>query len=103
MGSKISNTYCKLGLIYKYLGNTAESKNTFQKETQLFSDDYKGYMEMALLEYDSQQSAAPETRNYSEFVKYYNSTVSKKYNENDVDFMTLKQEYNDLKNQGVIK
>ncbi|URZ04989.1 Serine/threonine-protein kinase PknD [Clostridium felsineum] len=103
MGSKVSNTYCQLGLIYKYLGNTNESKNTFEKETQVFSDDYKGYMELSLLEYDAQQAMPQEKRNYNDFVRYYNNTISKKYNENDVDFMTLKQEYSDLKNQGAIK
>lgn len=102
-GSQISDSYCKLGMIYKYLDNAGESKNSFQKEIQMFPDDYKGYMELALLEYDGQQKLSSNQRNYSDFIKYYKLTISKKYNENDNEFMNLSQKYNDLKNQGIIR
>lgn len=102
-GSQISDSYCKIGVIYKYLDNISESKNAFLKETQLFPDDYKGYMELALLEYDMQQKLYQGQRNYSDFINYYKLTISKKYNQNDTEFMELSQKYNDLKNQGIIK
>lgn len=101
-GDQISDTYCKLGTIYKYLDNIGESKNAFQREIQMFPDDYKGYMELALLEYDMQQKVSNGQRNYSDFIKYYKLTICKKYNENDTEFMSLSQKYNDLKNQGII-
>jgi serine/threonine protein kinase len=102
-GSQVSDSYYKLGIIYEYLGNNAQSEKTFLKEIQMFPSDYKGYMELALL-YESMQESIPQAqRNYSNFVKYYQLTLSENHNNNDIDFIKLQQKYNDLKSQGVVK
>ncbi|MDD3223250.1 MAG: protein kinase [Clostridium sp.] len=102
-GSQVSDSYCNLGLIYKYLGNNGDSEKTFLKEIQLFPGDYKGYMQLALLYYSIEDGTPVQARNYSNFIKYYNLTMSKNHNNNDVDFVNLQQKYNDIKNEGLVK
>lgn len=102
-GSQVSDSYCNLGLIYKYLGNNGDSEKTFLKEIQLFPGDYKGYMQLALLYYSIEDGTPVQARNYSNFIKYYNLTISKNHNNNDVDFVNLQQKYNDIKNEGLVK
>lgn len=102
-GSQLSDSYYKLGIIYKYLGNTAESEKVFLKEIQMFHDDYKGYMELALLYQYIQQNNVQGPKDYSNFSKYYQLTMSKNHSNNDVDFINLQQKYNDLKSQGLVK
>ena len=99
----MSDSYYKLGIIYKYLGNTAESEKVFLKEIQMFPDDYKGYMELALLYQYIQQNNVLGPKDYNSFNKYYQLTMSKNHNNNDVDFINLQQKYNDLKSQGLVK
>ncbi|WP_084156402.1 serine/threonine-protein kinase [Clostridium akagii] len=100
-GSQLSDSYYKLGIIYKYLGNMIESEKVFLKEIQMFPDDYKGYMELALLYQYIQQNNVQ--KDYSNFSNYYKLTMTKNHNNNDVDFINLQQKYNDLKSQGLIK
>lgn len=102
-GSKVSDSYYKLGLIYEYLGNNGASEKTFLQEIQMFPNDYKGYMELALLYETMQENIPASQRNYNNFVTYYKLTQSKNHNNNDIDFINLQQKYNDLKNQGLIK
>lgn len=102
-GSQVSDTYYRVGNIYKNLNDTANSEKAFLNEIRIFPNDYKGYMELALLYAYIEENNQGGLKDYSNFEKYYELTLSKNHNNNDVDFVNLQQKYNDLKSQGLIK
>ncbi|GKX67437.1 serine/threonine-protein kinase [Inconstantimicrobium mannanitabidum] len=107
VGGSITNTYYKLGTIYKNSGRFKDSEDIFNKEETKFND-YRADVGLGLLYVEIQEgnnltASQPNEDNYKKVADYYQKALQKNPNKNDSDFIQLKRKYDDYKNQGLIR
>lgn len=102
MGDLSINTYSNIAIVYQNMGDMTNARKYLDEMVDTYSNSYESYMRYAMFEADIQGGLPNESRNYSDFAKYYNKAVELYQNakEDDVEMKKLSSMAEQLKSGG---
>ena len=105
MGDISLRTYSNIAIVYQNIGDMTNAKKYLNEMIDAYPNEYKSYMRYAMFEADEQSRLPNESRNYSDFAKYYNKAVELYQNAkaDDVEMKKLSSMAEQLKSGGWFK
>ena len=98
-------TYSNIAIVYQNMGDMSNAKKYLNEMIDTYPNEYESYMRYAMFEADEQSRLPNESRNYSDFAKYYNKAVELYQNAkaDDVEMKKLSSMAEQLKSGGWFK
>ena len=98
-------TYSNIAIVYQNIGDMTNAKKYLNEMIDAYPNEYESYMRYAMFEADEQSRLPNESRNYSDFAKYYNKAVELYQNAkaDDVEMKKLSSMAEQLKSGGWFK
>ena len=98
-------TYSNIAIVYQNMGDMSNAKKYLNEMIDAYPNEYESYMRYAMFEADEQSRLPNESRNYSNFAKYYNKAVELYQNAkaDDVEMKKLSSMAEQLKSGGWFK
>lgn len=105
MGDISLRTYSNIAIVYQNMGDMSNAKKYLNEMIDAYPNEYESYMRYAMFEADEQSRLPNESRNYSNFAKYYNKAVELYQNAkaDDVEMKKLSSMAEQLKSGGWFK
>ena len=105
MGDISLRTYSNIAIVYQNIGDMTNAKKYLNEMIDAYPNEYESYMRYAMFEADEQSRLPNESRNYSDFAKYYNKAVELYQNAkaDDVEMKKLSSMAEQLKSGGWFK
>ena len=105
MGDISLRTYSNIAIVYQNMGDMSNAKKYLNEMIDTYPNEYESYMRYAMFEADEQSRLPNESRNYSDFAKYYNKAVELYQNAkaDDVEMKKLSSMAEQLKSGGWFK
>ena len=105
MGDISLRTYSNIAIVYQNMGDMSNAKKYLNEMIDTYPNEYESYMRYAMFEADEQSRLPNESRNYSDFAKYYNKAVELYQNSkaDDVEMKKLSSMAEQLKSGGWFK
>ena len=105
MGDISLRTYSNIAIVYQNMGDMSNAKKYLNEMIDAYPNEYESYMRYAMFEADEQSRLPNESRNYSDFAKYYNKAVELYQNAkaDDVEMKKLSSMAEQLKSGGWFK
>ena len=105
MGDISLRTYSNIAIVYQNIGDMTNAKKYLNEMIDAYPNEYESYMRYAMFEADEQSRLPNESRNYSDFAKYYNKAVELYQNAkaDDVEMKKLSSMAEQLKSGGCFK
>ena len=105
MGDISLRTYSNIAIVYQNIGDMTNAKKYLNEMIDAYPNEYESYMRYAMFEADEQSRLLNESRNYSDFAKYYNKAVELYQNAkaDDVEMKKLSSMAEQLKSGGWFK
>ena len=102
MGDISLRTYSNIAIVYQNMGDMSNARTYLNEMIDTYPNEYESYMRYAMFEADEQSRLPNESRNYSDFAKYYNKAVELYQNANadDVEMKKLSSMAEQLKSGG---
>ena len=102
MGDISLRTYSNIAIVYQNMGDMSNAKTYLNEMIDTYPNEYESYMRYAMFEADEQSRLPNESRNYSDFAKYYNKAVELYQNAkaDDVEMKKLSSMAEQLKSGG---
>ena len=90
MGDISLRTYSNIAIVYQNIGDMTNAKKYLNEMIDAYPNEYESYMRYAMFEADEQSRLPNESRNYSDFAKYYNKAVEL-YQNAKADYVEMKK------------
>ena len=105
MGDISLRTYSNIAIVYQNMGDMSNAKKYLNEMIDTYPNEHESYMRYAMFEADEQSRLPNESRNYSDFAKYYNKAVELYQNAkaDDVEMKKLSSMAEQLKSGGWFK
>ena len=105
MGDISLRTYSNIAIVYQNMGDMSNARTYLNEMIDTYPNEYESYMRYAMFEADEQSRLPNESRNYSDFAKYYNKAVELYQNAkaDDVEMKKLSSMAEQLKSGGWFK
>lgn len=105
MGDISLRTYSNIAIVYQNIGDMTNAKKYLNEMIDAYPNEYESYMRYAMFEADEQSRLPNESRNYSDFAKYYNKAVELYQNAkaDDVEMKKLSSMAEQLRSGGWFK
>lgn len=102
MGDISLRTYSNIAVVYQNMGDMSNARTYLNEMIDTYPNEYESYMRYAMFEADEQSRLPNESRNYSDFAKYYNKAVELYQNAkaDDVEMKKLSSMAEQLKSGG---
>lgn len=102
MGDISLRTYSNIAIVYQNMGDMSNARTYLNEMIDTYPNEYESYMRYAMFEADEQSRLPNESRNYSDFAKYYNKAVELYQNAkaDDVEMKKLSSMAEQLKSGG---
>ncbi len=102
MGDISLRTYSNIAIVYQNMGDMSNARTYLNEMIDTYPNEYESYMRYAMFEADEQSRLPNESRNYSDFAKYYNKAVELYQNAkaDDVEMKKLASMAEQLKSGG---
>ena len=102
MGDISLRTYSNIAIVYQNMGDMSNARTYLNEMFDTYPNEYESYMRYAMFEADEQSRLPNESRNYSDFAKYYNKAVELYQNAkaDDVEMKKLSSMAEQLKSGG---
>ena len=102
MGDISLRTYSNIAIVYQNMGDMSNARTYLNEMIDTYPNEYESYMRYAMFEADEQSRLPNESRNYSDFTKYYNKAVELYQNAkaDDVEMKKLSSMAEQLKSGG---
>ena len=102
MGDISLRTYSNIAVVYQNMGDMSNARTYLNEMIDTYPNEYESYMRYAMFEADEQSRLPNESRNYSDFAKYYNKAVELYQNAkaDDVEMKKLSSIAEQLKSGG---
>ena len=102
LGDISLRTYSNIAIVYQNMGDMSNARTYLNEMIDTYPNEYESYMRYAMFEADEQSRLPNESRNYSDFAKYYNKAVELYQNAkaDDVEMKKLSSMAEQLKSGG---